>query len=139
MVKPYIPQQFFDQKADITNGQLLAINPKFDLTIAKQLRKPVIQKKNEELDKKATKNPGDNALGNKDVTEDLLQVNTARPNDNKTSVLYCEALIKHIQFLLIVNSGSARSIISLSLLKDLEMEITRASKTVMVNINSERH
>jgi hypothetical protein len=37
-----------------------------------------------------------------------------------------------------VDSGSAGSIISLSLLKDLEMEITRASKTVMVNVNGER-
>ena len=42
MVEPYTPQQFFDQKADITNGQLLAMNPKFGLTIAKQLRKPVV-------------------------------------------------------------------------------------------------
>ena len=35
MVEPYTLQQFFDQKADITNGQLLAMNPKFGLTIAK--------------------------------------------------------------------------------------------------------
>jgi hypothetical protein len=139
MVEPYTPQQFFDQKADITNGQLLAMNPKFGLTIVKQLRKPVVRKKNEELDKKVTKNPGDGATGDEGVNEDLLQVNTARPNDNKTSALYCEASIKHIRFPLIVNSGSTGSIISLSLLKDLEMEITRASKTVMVNVNGERH
>jgi hypothetical protein len=37
MVEPYTPQQFFDQVANITNGQLLAMNPKFGLTIAKQL------------------------------------------------------------------------------------------------------
>jgi hypothetical protein len=72
------------------------------------------------------------------VTEDLLQVNTARPNDNKISALYCEASIKHLQFPLIVDSGSAGSIISLSLLKDLEMEIMRTLKTVMVNVNGER-
>jgi hypothetical protein len=77
MVESYTPQQFFDQKADITNGQLLAMNPKFGLTIAKQLRKPVIQKRNEEPNKKVTKNPGDGATGDEGVNEDLLQVNTA--------------------------------------------------------------
>ena len=43
MVKPYTPQQFFDQPANITNGQLLAMNPKFGLTVALQLRKPVVK------------------------------------------------------------------------------------------------
>ena len=33
MVSPYTPQQFFDQPANITNGQLLAMNPKFGLTV----------------------------------------------------------------------------------------------------------
>jgi hypothetical protein len=64
--------------------------------------------------------------------------NTAGPNDDRTSALYCEASIKHIKFPLIVDSRSAGSIISLSLLKDLDMEITKASKTVMVNVNGER-
>jgi hypothetical protein len=141
MVEPYTSQQFFNQPANITNGQLLAMNPKFRLTINKQLRKPVTRKKDEEQEKKATEIPNDGDVPrNKEIPEvqDLMtQVNTAKPNDDKTSALYCEASIKHIRFPLIVDSGSAGSIISLALLKDLEMEITRASKTVMVNVNGE--
>ena len=33
MVESYTVQQFFDQQADITNGQLLAMNPKFFLNV----------------------------------------------------------------------------------------------------------
>jgi hypothetical protein len=141
MVEPYTPQQFFDQKADITNGQLLAMNPKFGLTIAKQLRKPVVRKRDDDQDKKTTKMVIDEVTQENENTpevNDLLQVNLSKPNDDKTSALYCEASINHIKFPLIVDSGSAGSIISLSLLKDLEMEITQASKTVMVNVNGER-
>ena len=141
MVVPYTTQQFFDQKADISNGQLLAMVPKFGLTIAKQLRKPIQRQKDEEPEKKPTQNqPNEDTTedkGNPEV-EDLMQVNTSSPNDNRTSALYCEASINHIRFPLIVDSGSAGSIISLALLKDLDMEITRASKTVMVNVNGER-
>lgn len=127
MVSPYTPQQFFDQPANITNGQLLAMNPKFGLTIAKQLKKPVARKKDDKkMDEDET------------PIETTSQANLSGPNDNKTSALYCEASIKHIKFPLIVDSGSAGSIISLKLLKDLDMEITQASKTVMVNVNGER-
>ncbi|GBB94967.1 hypothetical protein RclHR1_24530001, partial [Rhizophagus clarus] len=116
MVEPYTPQQFFDQKANITNVR------------AKDNEKNSIKKNNEVPDDKNTLE-----------VDDLIQVaNTTRPNANQTSALYCEVSIKHIKFLLIVDSGSARSIISLSLLKDLDMEITKASKTVMVNVNGER-
>ena len=141
MVDPYTPQQFFDQKADITNGQLLAMNPKFGLTVAKQLRKPVIRKKTDEQEKKlAKKTANEDAPDDDDdpMDQELIQVNISGPNEDKTSALYCEASINHIKFPLIVDSGSAGSIISLSLLKDLDMEITKASKTVMVNVNGER-
>jgi Reverse transcriptase (RNA-dependent DNA polymerase)/Retroviral aspartyl protease len=141
MVNPYTSQQFFDQQANITNGQLLTMNPKFGLTIAKQLKKPVVRKKDEEQNKKPVEKPVSNEPAEDEATpevQDLMQVNTSRPNDSKTSALYCEASIKHIRFPLIVDSGSAGSIISLSLLKDLDMEITQASKTVMVNVNGER-
>jgi len=127
MVPPYTSQQFFDQPVNITAGQLLAMNPKFGLTIAKQLRKPPARKKDD-----------------KKMEEDeppiitTSQANLAGPNSDKTSALYCEASINHIKFPLIVDSGSAGSIISLKLLKDLDMEITQASKTVMVNVNGER-
>ncbi|CAB5352143.1 unnamed protein product [Rhizophagus irregularis] len=98
MVEPYTPQQFFDQKADITNGQLLAMNPKFGLTVAKQLRKPVVRTKTEEQDKKPVKKDDEIPNnGNVSEVEDLMQVaNTAGPNDDRTSALYCEASIKHI-------------------------------------------
>lgn len=129
MVEPYTPQQLFDQPADISVGQLLAMNPKLRMATNKLLRKPIMRKKDEVQENKKEK---------MDVVEDLLAANLSRPNDNKTSALYCEASIKHIRFPLIVDSGSAGSIISLSLLKDLEMEITRASKTVMINVNGER-
>uniref|UniRef100_U9T3I6 Peptidase A9 domain-containing protein n=1 Tax=Rhizophagus irregularis (strain DAOM 181602 / DAOM 197198 / MUCL 43194) TaxID=747089 RepID=U9T3I6_RHIID len=110
MVEPYTPQQFFDQKADITNGQLLAMNPKFGLTIAKQLRKPVVRKRDDDQDKKTIKMVIDEVTqenGNTPEVNDLLQVNLSKPNDDKTSALYCEALINHIKFPLIVDSGSA--------------------------------
>ncbi|GET00511.1 retroviral-like aspartic protease 1 [Rhizophagus clarus] len=140
MVEPYIPHQFFDQKADITNDQLLSKNPKFGLMIAKQLRKPVVQQKSEEKDKKInTRIANNEVLEEKGTpkTEDLMQTNMSRLNDDHTPALYCEVSIKHIRFPLIVDLGLARSIISLSLLKNLNMEITKASKTVMVNVNGE--
>ncbi|EXX63610.1 hypothetical protein RirG_150760 [Rhizophagus irregularis DAOM 197198w] len=139
MVEPYTPQQFFDQVANITNGQLLAMNPKFGLTIAKQLQKPVIRKKDEDSEKIQTKNTVNNETPeDRGIAElqDLMQANTS--SNSKSSALYCDASIKHIQFPLILDSGSAGSIISLSLLKNLDMEITKASKTVMVNVNGER-
>jgi hypothetical protein len=129
MVEPYTPQQLFDQPADISVGQLLAMNPKLRMATNKLLRKPIARKKDETLEDKKEK---------MDVVEDLLSANLSRPNADKTSALYCEASIKHIQFPLIVDSGSAGSIISLALLKDLDMEITKASRTVMINVNGER-
>src|SRR5687768_11239681 len=57
----------------------------------------------------------------------------------KSTALYCDASIKNIQIPLIINSGSAGSIISVLLLKDLDMEISRPSNTVIVNVNGEKH
>ena len=51
--------------------------------------------------------------------------------------MYCDATIKYIKFSLIIDFESARSIISLNLLKDLDIEITQDSRTVMINMNSE--
>ena len=97
------------------------------------MRKPIQRKKDEDPENKLVQEAADdNAIGNEaSEVQDLIQVNTARPNDNRTSALYCEASINHIRFPLIVDSGSAGSIISLALLKDLDMEITIASKTVL--------
>jgi hypothetical protein len=94
-----------------------------------------VVRKVDDQEKQPTKTMEDEAMPE---VQDLLQVNVSKPNEDKTSALYCEASIKHIRFPLIVDSGSAGSIISLSLLKDLDMEITKASKTVMVNVNGER-
>jgi hypothetical protein len=133
MVEPYTPQQLFDQPADISVGQLLAMNPKLRMATNKLLRKPIVRKKDETQEIKPV-----DEKEKMEVVEDLLAANLSRPNDDKTSALYCEASIKHIRFPLIVDSGSAGSIISLTLLKDLDMEITQASKTIMVNVNGER-
>ncbi|PKB96255.1 hypothetical protein RhiirA5_404483, partial [Rhizophagus irregularis] len=114
--------------------------PKVQLNSGQTAKKPVVRTKTEEQDKKPVKKDDEIPNnGNVSEVEDLMQVaNTAGPNDDRTSALYCEASIKHIRFPLIVDSGSAGSIISLSLLKDLDMEITKASKTIMVNVNGER-
>src|ERR1043165_6212495 len=58
--------------------------------------------------------------------------------DEKSTALYCDASIKNIRILLIIDSGSAGSIISLSLLKDLGLEIDRSSNMMMVNVNEKR-
>ncbi|PKY22128.1 hypothetical protein RhiirB3_435955, partial [Rhizophagus irregularis] len=115
MVEPYTPQQFFDQVANITNGQLLAMNPKFGLTIAKQLRKPVMRKKDEDSEKIQTKNAVNNETpedGGIAELQDLMQANTS--SNSKSSALYCDASIKHIQFPLILDSGSAGDVIKVS-------------------------
>ena len=137
MVNPYTPQQFFDQPANITNGQLLAMNPKFGLMVARQLRKPVIKKnKDGEIQ---TENKQETTTNETNEEEPLMQMHSGvEINRDKSTALYCDASIKNIQFPLIVDSGSAGSIMSLSLLKDLDMEITSASKTVMINVNGER-
>src|SRR5215216_4655921 len=46
MVDPYTPQQFFDQPAHISIGQLLAGNQKLTMNIMRQLRKPIARKVN---------------------------------------------------------------------------------------------
>ena len=122
MVDPYTPQDFFDQPANITNGQLLVMQPKFALNIAKLLKKPVTQKKVNQANIDKT------AENKEELAQELIQVNTAKLNNNKATALYCEAFINHIQFPLIIDSGSARCIMSLFLLRDLDMKITEASK-----------
>jgi hypothetical protein len=83
MVKLYTTQQFFDQPANITNGQLLAMNPKFGLTVAKQLRKLVVRTKGTEQEKKPVKKDDEPDGKNNSKIEDLMQVvNTSKPNDD---------------------------------------------------------
>ncbi|CAI2194911.1 5762_t:CDS:2, partial [Funneliformis geosporum] len=52
-------------------------------------------------------------------------------SEKRATALYCDAYIKNMKILLIIDSGSAGYIISLKLLKDLDIEITEASKTIM--------
>jgi hypothetical protein len=145
MTPPYTTQQFFDTPAQITNGQLLAMNPKFSMQVAKQLRKPVARKKKEEAPA-ATVSSG-NPITNDSMQgiqrtlrsqETLIDASIADYNNQKSTALYCSASINNIEFPLIIDTGSAGSIMSLSLMKDLDMEITHPSKTVMVNVNGER-
>jgi len=99
MVSPYTPQQFFDQPANITNGQLLAINPKFGQMVVKQLRKPIVRKKDEEQDKKNDKKQDEENAPEDEkapVTQELVQSGLSEPSSNKTSALYCNTLINHI-------------------------------------------
>jgi hypothetical protein len=138
MTDPYTLQQLFGQSADISVGQLLAMNPKLRMSVNRALRKPTTRKKNEDKEKKTTKKNEKSDEEETHRAEDLMTMAATRPNSDKWTALYCEASIKHIKFPLIVDSGFAECIISLALLKDLEMEITKASKIVMVNVNGER-
>jgi hypothetical protein len=132
--EPYTTQMFLDQPANITNGQLLVINPKFAQTLSKQLRKPIARKKKEDQEANLKEEQPE-----KEVVDLMNHSTLTRPNDHKSTALYCEMFIYHIQFPLIIDSGSAGCIISLKLLRDLDLEITRASKTLMVNVNGEKH
>ena len=143
MTPPFTTQQFFDTPAHITNGQLLAMNPKFSMQVAKQLRKPVARRKKEETPPVTTGNPITNdAMQGVQRTlrsqDNLIDATMAENNNQKSTALYCNASINNIEFPLIIDTGSAGSIMSLSLMKDLDMEITHPSKTIMVNVNGER-
>ncbi|CAI2173924.1 6122_t:CDS:1 [Funneliformis geosporum] len=124
MINLYTSQQFFDQPSSITNGQLIAMNPKFRQAILKAIRKPIAKK---------LKDP----IIVKEKNEDV-ELNYASRSEKKAMALYCDAYIKNVKILLIIDSSSTGCIISLKLLKDLDMEITEASKTIMVNVNSEK-
>ncbi|CAI2165401.1 8992_t:CDS:2 [Funneliformis geosporum] len=67
-----------------------------------------------------------------------IEFNYANKSEKRTTALYCDAYIKNMKIPLIIDSGSAGCIISLKLLKDLDMEITGACKTIIVNVNSEK-
>ena len=140
------------------------MNPKFSRAITEKLRKPITKKvlASESTDKKDTKNPSDDknndkvpeqptvlTINNSDLefieyndgqlSRSLINTNLNKAIEKKSTSLYCDAIIKHIKFSLIIDSGSARSIISLNLLKDLNIEITQASRTVMINMNNKYH
>jgi hypothetical protein len=46
MINPYTAQDLFDQKANISIGQLLAANSKFTQSVMRSLRKPITRKPN---------------------------------------------------------------------------------------------
>ena len=72
MITLYTPQQFFNQSANITNRQLLAINSKFSRAITKKLRKSITKKilVSESTNKKDTKDPSDNK-NNRKISKQL--------------------------------------------------------------------
>ena len=139
------------------------MNPKFSRAVTEKLRKPITKKVpvSESTDKKDTKDLSDDknngkspeqptvpTIGDEDLefmehddgqpSGSLIDTNLNKAIEEKSTSLYCDATIKHIKFPLIVDSGSAGSIMFLNLLKDLDMEITQASRTVMINVNGER-
>ncbi|CAI2188087.1 10891_t:CDS:2, partial [Funneliformis geosporum] len=70
---------------------------------------------------------------------DNMKSNLSKNDTTKrATALYCNAYINGVKIPLIIDFGSAECIISLKLLKDLDMEITQASKTIMVNVNGEK-
>jgi hypothetical protein len=114
MTPPYTTQQFFDTPAQITNGQLLAMNPKFSMQVAKQLRKPVARRKKEETAPATTGsgNPitNDSMQGvqrNLRSQDSLIDASLAEYNNQKSTALYCNASINNIEFPLIIDTGSA--------------------------------
>ncbi|CAI2180686.1 3748_t:CDS:2, partial [Funneliformis geosporum] len=127
MVDPYTLQRFFDQHANITNCQLIAMNPKFGQAVMKAIRK-------------LAKKPKEQIIVNEKPDEPENMESNLSKNDTmkRATALYCDAYIDGVKIPLIIDSGSAGCIISLKLLKDLEMVITQASKTIMVNVNGEK-
>src|SRR4051812_16277076 len=101
------------------------MNPKFGQAVMKAIQKPVAKKAKEPIVVEEKDEPIDSHLLNNEGAK-------------KTTALYCNAYIKEMKIPLIVNSSSAGCIISLKLLKDLDMKITRAFKTIMVNVNGEK-
>ncbi|CAI2188933.1 2092_t:CDS:1, partial [Funneliformis geosporum] len=68
-----------------------------------------------------------------------MESNLSKNDTTKRAMaLYCNAYIDRVKIPLIIDSGSAEYIISLKLLKDLDMKITQALKTIMVNVNGEK-
>lgn len=157
MVEPYTTQQFFDTPANITNGQLLALNQKFTMDVVKKLRKPITRKPNKGKGPAVaaeTPRPEENELNREpigakpmdtaEVNEDDEYLapqetyNSSKKDEQKSTALYCQAHIKNKEISLIVDSGSSGCIISYALLKELGMQIQKESKTIMINVNGER-
>ncbi|CAI2200832.1 2220_t:CDS:1, partial [Funneliformis geosporum] len=136
--------------------QLLAGNQKLTMNIMRQLRKPIARKINKGKGPEEAGPSGTTAPPNEGAMDTEEQDNgkpedddnygenepyslsTPNKNDPKSTALNCQAHIKKKEISLIVDSGSCGCIISLKLLKELDMEIDKASKTIMVNVNGER-
>ncbi|CAI2194132.1 5032_t:CDS:2, partial [Funneliformis geosporum] len=73
----------------------------------------------------------------KERTENI-ELNFANKAEKRAVSLYCDAYIKDTKISLIIDSSLAECIISLKLLKDLDMEIIQASKTIMINVNRKK-
>ncbi|CAI2194951.1 15322_t:CDS:2, partial [Funneliformis geosporum] len=72
MVDPYIPQRFFDQPANITNGQLIVMNLKFRQAVMKAIQKPITKKPKEQIIVEEKPNKANNMesnLSKNDITK----------------------------------------------------------------------
>ena len=98
-------------KADISVGQLLGLVPKLRSELAKGIRKP---------------------SGKKAHLADNKNEST------KSTALYCDAYVKGVKIPLIVDTGSAGSVVSLKFLQEIDMEIDKPSNIYMININGEK-
>src|SRR5688572_23245069 len=127
------------------------------MDIVKKLRKPITKKPNKgkgltvaaetaclEENKLNREPAGVRAIDTTKVNEDDEYLasqetyNSSKKDEQKSTPLYCQAHIKNKKISLIVDSGSSGCIISYALLKELGMQIQKESKTIMINVNSER-
>ena len=92
------------------------ISPKFELTIAKPIKPVICKNIDEQMNKPVRRTINEKVLenGNIPAVKDLVQKKTFGPDDERTPTLYCEVSVKHMRFPLIVSSGLAETIISLS-------------------------
>src|SRR5215216_6321515 len=94
----------------------------------KVIRKPIAKKPKEQI-----------VVSEKPDEPDNMKSNLSKNDTMKRAIaLYCDAYIDRVKIPLIIDSGSTGCIISLKLLKDLDMKITQVLKTIMVNVNAEK-
>jgi len=92
---------------NISNGQLIAINPKFGQAVMKAIRKPVAKKPKEQV-----------VVNERPDEPENMESNLSKNDTMKRAMaLYCDAYIDRVNIPLIIDSSSAGYIISLKLLK----------------------
>ncbi|CAG8550838.1 27534_t:CDS:2 [Racocetra persica] len=114
--KYLIVENLQQTKANISIAQLAAENPKYLRELSKSLRKKKI----------------------KPAPESMVTAQYTDDRKFRTIALYCQANINRVITNIILDSSSAKSIISNYFLKRIGLKITKPSTTLMLNINSEK-